>query len=223
MKCMKILVCGSGDPQNNYAVALRELGAEPVSKYAPEVDTNYDGMILCGGCDVDPARYGEEINGTGEIDPVRDAAEFALLDAFVKAGKPVFGICRGHQLMNVYFGGSLHQHLPDADLHTMTSAGDNVHEITALQDSILGKLYGEKFFVNSSHHQGVKRLGDGLAATAFWQGEYIEAFEHTKYPMFGVQWHPERMCFKHKREDTVSGDLVLKYFLDLCRAHVKDN
>ena len=223
MKRMKILVCGSGDPQNNYAVALRELGAEPVSQYAPEADTGYDGMILCGGCDVDPARYGEEINGTGEIDPVRDAAEFAVLDAFVKAGKPVFGICRGHQLMNVYFGGSLHQHLPDADLHTMTSAGDNVHEITALQDSILGKLYGEKFFVNSSHHQGVKRLGDGLAATAFWQGEYIEAFEHTKYPMFGVQWHPERMCFKHKREDTVSGDLVLKYFLDLCQAHAKDH
>ena len=223
MKRMKILVCGSGDPQNNYAVALRELGAEPVSKYAPEADTDYDGMILCGGCDVDPARYGEEINGTGEIDPVRDAAEFAILDAFVKAGKPVFGICRGHQLMNVYFGGSLHQHLPDADLHTMTSAGDNVHEIAALQDSILGKLYGEKFFVNSSHHQGAKRLGDGLAATAFWQGEYIEAFEHTKYPMFGVQWHPERMCFKHKREDTVSGDLVLKYFLDLCQSHAKDH
>ena len=223
MKRMKILVCGSGDPQNNYAVALRELGAEPVSKYAPEADTDYDGMILCGGCDVDPARYGEEINGAGQIDPVRDAAEFAVLDAFVKAGKPVFGICRGHQLMNVYFGGSLYQHLPDADLHTMTSAGDNVHEITALQDSILGKLYGEKFFVNSSHHQGVKRLGDGLAATAFWQGEYIEAFEHTKYPMFGVQWHPERMCFKHKREDTVSGDLVLKYFLDWCQSHAKDH
>ena len=87
MKTIRILVCGSGDPQNNYAAALRELGAEPVSKYAPEVDTGYDGMILCGGCDVDPARYGEEINGAGQIDPVRDAAEFAILDALQSLDK----------------------------------------------------------------------------------------------------------------------------------------
>ena len=119
--------------------------------------------------------------------------------------------------MNVYFGGSLYQHLPDANLHTMTSAGDSVHEMRALKDSILGKLYGETFFVNSSHHQGVKRLGEGLVATAFWN-EYAEAYEHTSLPVFGVQWHPERMCFKHKREDTVSGALVLEYFVNLCKS-----
>ena len=218
MKQIKILVSGSGDPQNNYAVALRELGAEPISLYAPCVDTSYDGLLLCGGCDVHPKRYGEAINGSQGMDEKRDEAEFALTNAYVKAGKPVLGICRGHQLLNVYFGGSLYQHLADSDLHTMTSAGDSVHEVTATPDSILGKLYGERFFVNSSHHQGVKVLGRGLVATAFWNG-YTEAYEHTELPIFGVQWHPERMCFAHKREDTVCGAPTLEHFINLCRAH----
>ena len=221
MKDIKILVSGSGDPKNNYAEALKALGVASVSKYAPEVDTDYDGLILCGGSDVDPARYGEDNHASSGIDTVRDAAEFALLAEFVKAGKPVLGICRGHQLMNVFFGGSLYQHLPNADVHTMTSAGDSVHEITALPGSILGKLYGERFFVNSSHHQGVKKLGQGLVATAFWNDEYIEAFEHTEYPVFGVQWHPERMCFAHERKDTVCGASVLEYFVALCEKHAK--
>lgn len=223
MKTIKILVAGSSDPQNNYAAALKELGVEAVSKYAPSVDTNYDGLILSGGCDVDPARYGEENTACGDLDTVRDEAEFALLDAYVKAGKPVFGICRGHQLMNVFFGGSLYQHLSDAHLHTSTSAGDSVHEITALPDSILGKLFGECFFVNSAHHQGVKKLGKGLVATAFWNGECVEAIEHTQYPIFGVQFHPERMCFAHEREDTVNGALILEHFVELCKAHKKDD
>ena len=223
MRKMKILISWSGDPQNNYAAALKELGVETVSQYAPEVDTNYDGLLLGGGVDVDPARYGEENTACGDLDTARDAAEFALLDAFVKAGKPVFGICRGHQLMNVYFGGSLYQHLPCADMHTPTSEGDNAHEVTALPGSILAKLYGESFMVNSVHHQGVKKLGQGLVATAFWNGEVVEAIEHTEYPVFGVQWHPERMCFAKKREDTVCGSLVIKHFIELCKAYAKDN
>ena len=223
MKNIKILVSWSGDPQNNYAAALKELGVEAVSKYAPSVDMNYDGLLLGGGADVDPARYGEENTACGGLDTARDAAEFALLEAYVKAGKPVLGICRGHQLMNVFFGGSLYQHLPCADMHIPTSEGDNAHEVTALPDSILGKLYGERFVVNSVHHQGVKKLGQGLVATAFWNGEYVEAIEHTEYPIFGVQWHPERMCFAKKREDTVSGALVLEYFVELCKAYAKDN
>ena len=222
MRKMKILISWSGDPQNYYAAVLKELGVETVSQYAPEVDTNYDGLLLGGGVDVDPARYGEENTACGDLDTLRDAAEFALLDAFVKAGKPVFGICRGHQLMNVYFGGSLYQHIPDAPLHTPTSEGDNAHEVTALSGSILERLYGERFVVNSVHHQGVKKLGQGLVATAFWNGEFVEAFEHTKYPAFGVQWHPERMCFSCKREDTVDGTLVLKYFVELCKAYAKE-
>ena len=222
MKNIKILVSVSGDPQNNYAAALKELGVEAVSKYAPPVDTNYDGLMLCGGCDVDPTRYGEENTACGELDAVRDGAEFALLEAFLKAGKPVFGICRGHQLINVFFGGSLYQHLSDTHLHRPLSEGEVIHEISALPESILGKLYGERFVVNSTHHQGVKKLGQGLVATAFWNGEVVEAIEHTEYPVFGVQFHPERMCFAHKREDTVSGALILEHFAELCKAHARE-
>ena len=90
-----------------YIHAVELAGGTADAKKCPEVDLSYDGLILCGGRDVDPALYGEVINGAVEIDYERDTAEMALLKAYVEAGKPVLGICRGSQLMNVFFGGSL--------------------------------------------------------------------------------------------------------------------
>ena len=218
MEKIKILLSCGTKPQN-YVDAIRALGAESTAKYLPDVDTGYDGLILCGGTDINPARYGEQINGAVNIDFERDEAEFRLLHAYLQAGKPVLGICRGHQLINVFFGGSLYQDLPEADLHKRQNDHDSVHEIKATPDSILGRLYGASFAVNSAHHQAVKELGTGLRATAIWNGQCIEAIEHITYPIFGVQWHPERMCFQNKREDTVCGADVLRYFLDLCRTY----
>ena len=205
----------------NYVDAVNNLGAEATAYYLPHIDTSYDGLILCGGNDVDPARYYEGMNGAVDIDFKRDSVEFALLEAYIKAGKPVMGICRGHQLINVFFGGSLYQDLPEADLHVSKNGQDSVHEVTALKNSIVGKIYGEAFATNSSHHQCVKELGAGLRATAYWNGKYIEAIEHTLYPIFGVQWHPERMCFNFQREDTVCGADIIKYFIETCEAYRK--
>ncbi len=218
MRKMKILL-SSGTSAENYINALEGVGAEAVAKYLPEADTNYDGLILCGGCDIDPKYYGEEINGSKGIDIERDVAEFALLKAFVEAGKPVLGICRGCQLINVYFGGSLYQHLQRADLHVSVNGDDSVHNITATEGSILNTLYGESFAVNSSHHQAVKDLGKGLRATAYWNGEYIEAHEHTTLPIFSVQFHPERMCFAKARTDTVNGAKIFEHFISVCEKH----
>ena len=142
-----------------YIDAIEKLGAVAEATYLPRINTDFDGLILCGGVDVDPHRYGEEINGSEKIDYDRDAAEFALLKAYVEAGKPVFGICRGHQLINVFFGGSLYQDIPEAVLHKKQEKQDSVHAVRALSDSILQKLYGEHFFVNSAHHQAIKALG----------------------------------------------------------------
>lgn len=214
-----LLSCGT--LHQNYVDAVNGLGAEATAKYLPEVDTGYDGLILCGGNDIDPARYGEALDGSVNIDFERDAAEFALLKAYLDAGKPVFGICRGAQLINVFFGGSLYQDLPEAELHKKHNGCDSVHSVTAVADSILGKLYGESFAVNSAHHQAIDVLGTGLRETARWNGQYIEAIEHTAYPLFGVQWHPERMCFRNKREDTVCGANIFQYFIDMCKASSK--
>ena len=215
---MKLLL-SYGSNADNYINALQALGAEVVAKYLPEADTSYDGLILAGGEDVDPTRYGEEIDGARGINYERDEAEFALLAAYVEAGKPVLGICRGHQLINVFFGGTLYQDMPVAELHRTQNKKDAVHEIMACEDSVVGRLYGERFCVNSSHHQAVKALGRDLVAGAYWDGAYIEAIEHRTLPILGVQWHPERMCFSHAREDTVSGVDLLKHFIEMCEKH----
>lgn len=220
MEKIKILLSVGGNDQN-YIDAIECLGAEAVAKHSPEVDMNYDGLILCGGADMHPKYYGEEICGSVGIDLARDKAEVALLQAYATAGKPILGICRGHQLINVFFGGSLYQDIAESELHKRQNDKDNAHAVSAVEGSILAELYGESFCVNSAHHQAIKELGAGLRATAYWNGQYIEAIEHTELPILAVQWHPERMCFKNKREDTVCGADIIKYFVDLCASYTK--
>lgn len=218
MKKVKLLL--SGKPRIEYYVdAAERLGAEVVAEYLPAIDTQYDGLILCGGCDVAPKYYNEEINGSTDIDIDRDENEFALLKAYIDAGKPVFGICRGFQLINIYFGGTLYQDIKEANLHRRINEVDSVHSITADEDSIVGRLYGRNVSVNSAHHQALKDLGEGLKATAYWQDKYIEAIEHTKLPIFGVQWHPERTCFSMARNDTCDGSKLFEYFIKLCEEY----
>lgn len=211
----KVRILLSGPAQNNlqsYVDAVNGVGAEAVVEYLQTSDRGYDGLILCGGGDIDPKYYSEEVNGSAGINPERDAAEFSLMDAFVQAGKPIMGICRGHQFVNVYFGGSLYQYIPEADLHT----GGKAHVIAAEPDSILRNLYGASFSVNSTHHQAVKKLGNGLRVTALWEGKHVEAMEHASLPVISVQWHPEAMCFNRKREDTVDGAKIIEYFVQMC-------
>ncbi|MBR5539146.1 MAG: gamma-glutamyl-gamma-aminobutyrate hydrolase family protein [Clostridia bacterium] len=196
----------------SYISAIEGVGAEAIVEYPPRYDASYDGLVLCGGADIHPKWYNEEINGSVGIDTDMDEAEFALMDAFVKTCKPVLGICRGHQFVNVFFGGSLYQHIPEAELHT----GSKAHLVTSEPNSILRELYGTSFSVNSTHHQAVKKLGDGLRATASWGGKYIEATEHTSLPVISVQWHPEGMCFDRKRDDTVDGAKIFEYFVNMC-------
>ena len=220
MRKMRILL-SRGSSADNYIKALEGVGAEGVAYYLPKIDTNYDGLILCGGGDIHPQFYNEDIDGSKGIDTDRDKCEFALLKAYIEAGKPVLGICRGCQLINVYFGGSLYQHLERADLHVSVNGADSVHKITASEGSVLNSLYGEDFSVNSSHHQAVKALGEGLRITALWNNEYVEAHEHKTLPIFSVQFHPERMCFAKARTDTVNGAAIFKHFIAVCEKYAE--
>ena len=216
MQKVKLLL--SGKPRMEYYIeAVEKCGAEAVAEYLPSINTDYDGLILCGGSDVDPKYYNESIDGSEGIDAARDENEFALLEAYIKAEKPILGICRGHQLINVFFGGSLYQHIPESALHTRKEHGDEAHEVSTFVGSTLCDLYGEKFSVNSAHHQAIKRLGDGLCALAVWNDQYIEAIEHKTLPIIGVQWHPERMSFSQARPDTVSGTKIFEKFIAICK------
>ena len=133
MDKLRILMSGKNNLQN-YVDALKALGVEEVVNYPDVTNEDYDGLLLCGGGDVDPSFYREKNIGSFDIDKDRDNAEIALIQRFVEQKKPIFGICRGHQIINVYFGGSLHQHLDSSHLHTGDGNGDKIHGVRALSD-----------------------------------------------------------------------------------------
>ena len=215
--CPRIQLSGAKGKLDNYCQAVCGAGGFPVPGYAPEPDLTCDGLILCGGEDVDPALYGQENQGSLPPDPLRDRAELALFHAFFQAGKPIFGICRGVQVLNVALGGDLIQDLPPQvrPFHTR-KGGDQVHPIRCEEGSFLHRLYGPLFPVNSSHHQAVGRLGEGLRAAAWSEGGFLEAVELAGRPVLGVQFHPERMAFARRRADTVDGAPIFNHFVNLC-------
>ena len=211
---------GTGERRyRNYFETMRALSAKPVELSKEGFDPfEFDGLLLPGGVDVDPARYGQENVACGETDEALDALQLAAVDAFVKAGRPVFGTCRGHQLLNVYFGGTLIQHLPQSPRHKWDDITDEdrSHVACAEPGSWLADIYGETFRVNSAHHQAVDALGRDLIVDQRAEDGVIEAMHHRTLPVYSVQWHPERMCLSRARSDTVDGSKVLEFFLRLC-------
>ena len=201
-----------------YVDAVKGCGGTCCVRYLADSDFGYDGLILCGGGDTHPSFYGEQVNGSVDIDLPRDRAELMLLDAFIKEGKPILGICRGFQLINIYFGGTLEQDIENAKEHTSFESVDLIHPVKAQKGSVCEKLYGEDFYVNSSHHQALKKTGNNISVTAYSYDGVAEAIEHMSLPVFGVQWHPERMCFNRRRQDTVDGKYIFEHFLNICRA-----
>ena len=179
---------------DRYRAAVREAGGEPRADYCPRPDLTCAGLLLCGGGDIESGIYGQENQGSEAPDRERDRAELELFRAFFEAGRPIFGICRGMQLINVALGGDMVQDLPPEQrtLHT-SEAGDLVHRVRARPGGLLYELYGPAFSVNSAHHQAAGRLGSGLRAVQ-WAGDgVVEALCHERLPVWAVQWHPERL------------------------------
>jgi putative glutamine amidotransferase len=157
-----------------------------------------DGLLLAGGADVAPASYGAAPHPeTGPVWPERDRFEIALALRAVDRGIPVLGACRGMQILNVAFGGTLHQHLPDVigtDRHRHTPGLFGDHEVRLEPGSLAAGAVGtERSIVKSHHHQGIAELGEGLVASG-WSpdDELIEAIEVPgERFVLGVLWHPE--------------------------------
>lgn len=197
-----------------YMQRLTENGAIPLL-LSPDMDDEQidqcakqlDGLMLAGGNDIDPALYGHAaVPELGEVNPLRDRLEMRIVPAFLRENKPVFGICRGIQALNVALGGSLYQDLPsqyrdtpegmERITHSQPAPYDvPVHSADILPGTMLARITGaEKLMVNSMHHQAVWTAAPGLTVCARAADGVIEAVEMQGSPfVLAVQWHPERL------------------------------
>jgi putative glutamine amidotransferase len=186
-----------------YLEALGRAGAVPAmlapgtSDVGGDVLASFDALILIGGGDVDPARYGADPDPSlYGLDPARDAMEIELLREADRSRIPTLAICRGVQVMNVAFGGSLLQHLPDvARLQAHGTPGGGAaaeHVVSVAESSRLFRAVKRALLTGTSHHhQGIDRVGAGLVAVAWSEDGLVEAVERDEGWMVGVQWHPE--------------------------------
>jgi gamma-glutamyl-gamma-aminobutyrate hydrolase PuuD len=187
-----------------YLRAVEAAGGEPVAlDPAPEghsadramaIVREIDGLLVPGGWDVDPPAYGEERQEeTPNVDPPLDLTEIALVRAAVNGGVPVFGICRGQQVINVALGGSLRQHIEGHDNHGHPR-DLLAHSIDVVPGSELSKVTpGDRVMVNSLHHQSVKDVAPGLHATAHSPDGVVEGIESPDGMIVAVQCHPEEL------------------------------
>jgi putative glutamine amidotransferase len=187
----------------------------PLSVRPRDYAVALDGLVLQGGADISPLTYGEEpLKPEWAGDPVRDRYEISLVEAFTAAGKPVLGICRGLQLVNVALGGSLHQDIPH---HRSGEYDQHAHDVRLEPGSGLARLYGETGprRVVSIHHQAIKRVAPGLRVEARAEDGVIEAVrgEGPGY-ICAVQWHPE---FHGGRSGFLDGGPLLDEFLRAAR------
>lgn len=208
--------------QSRYIQAIRLAGGVPVvlpvgMDGIEELCERLDGLLLIGGEDIDPFLYGEEPHlKLGKVSPVRDRMELALIHGMAKLDKPILGICRGHQLLNVAFGGTIYQdihaqlsgdllqHLQRTDLEFAT------HSVDIVQGSKLAELAGaSEIRVNTLHHQAVKDVKAPLVVTARARDGVIEALESREHKfVVGVQWHPEAMV---DGQDAVASKLFERF------------
>jgi putative glutamine amidotransferase len=219
-----------------FAGAVAAAGGIPVAipfvAEAADVVDRLDGLIVTGGQDVHPARWG----GVAEVDPAadprwdhdvhdaeRDSYEAALISAAVDADVPLLGVCRGHQLLNVLFGGTLVEHLEDGPIvhaapYAAPSDGDPAHLVEFVEGTWAHQVYGPRRVVNSWHHQAIDRLGRGLHVTGRTPDGVVESIALADRPVVGVQWHPEwsatqpdpafAWLVSASRQQSVQGDVI---------------
>lgn len=209
--------------ESNYCRALITAGALPLMTCGgdPEQMAGLaDAVLFTGGADIEPQRYVEANKFEIKSDFELDEMELSLFRAFFEAGKPIFGICRGIQLINVAMGGTLYQDLPkQVELKAHKASLENGidrHMLRATPGGFAEKLFGTEFEVNSYHHQAVKDLGKGMKAAAETDEGVVEAIEHETRRIVAVQWHPERMIGE-ENTDLPDMNPLFRHFVDICR------
>ncbi|HEX7151937.1 MAG TPA: gamma-glutamyl-gamma-aminobutyrate hydrolase family protein [Thermoanaerobaculia bacterium] len=205
-----------------YVEALRRAGAVPIlippqPENAAEALAGLDGLLLAGGHDCDPELYGEACHPTVEkMDRRRQDNDVALAKAARECGIPTLGICLGLQVMNVAAGGTLVQHIEGTLIqHASQPENRARHGVIVKEQTQLAAIIGDgEHNVNSSHHQAVRKVGEGLRITAEAPDGIVEGLEDPHLPFYvGVQWHPEDMTGEH------CASTLFSAFLDAARKH----
>ncbi len=208
-----------------YVEAIYDAGGLPLlipadtpPEMAEALLARVDGLLLTGGGDIDPARYGgQPHDAVYDIRPARDALEIALVETAVAAGVPFLGICRGLQVVNVALGGTLYEDLPTQYRRPLKHRRDPIkertlmaHAIKTAENSRLRRLLGEEEFeVNSLHHQGIRTVAESLTPTAWAPDGLVEAVELPEHPFgLAVQWHPEWLYRQHPLQQALFCGLV---------------
>ncbi len=215
----KLMIAGlvtADDDYEDYKKAFEELGHESLISLQMEDLDLADVLILPGsGQDMNPKLWGEKDQCSNDINDELDAVQWALMDKAIEKGKPILGICRGMQFINVYFGGSLIQDLPCSDSHKM-AIPEHYHDVLHLPGTCMEKLYGESSEVNTRHHQGLGRIGEGLQVVSIWndgEDSVAEAIACQPHAILGLQWHPEKMFLYGDETKRRDAEKLLQWFL----------
>lgn len=215
----------------NLVDAIYRAGGLPIvlpdlreSRAHEELIERLDGLVLAGGADVSPESYGRaEYDPRWPGDKIRDSYEIDLIKKADQRNKPVFGVCRGLQILNVAFGGTLYQDINTEKRDTLIHRDwdiyeQNVHDVQLEEGSWLEKIYGQKHLkVNTVHHQAIRDLAPSLKAVAFAPDGIVEAVEHNSGRWLrAVQWHPE--WHKLDKQGVGKLELVFTDFIEACSA-----
>ncbi|MDD2971307.1 MAG: gamma-glutamyl-gamma-aminobutyrate hydrolase family protein [Lachnospiraceae bacterium] len=211
-----VFIAGYDGDTKNYQMMLRKMGI-PFTVMSEDVVTDlWQGRFSLRSPDVH-SYTALLLPGGGDItwDCLFDRQQFLILHAFVCSRKPVLGICKGMQLINLYFGGTLYEHLSSASIHCFDSIRkiDQIHSTCLLPDTYLSRLYGHSVKTNSAHHQGCALPGSGLLPAQYSVDSVLEGFYHAVLPVWGVQWHPERTSYFQQRTPVADGSMLFDFFL----------
>jgi putative glutamine amidotransferase len=229
------ILCTSRVTDNNrlyilqsYIDALKAVNADAyICSYGNDTDeaaSIFDGLLVTGGGDVNPDLYHAAREPATHTEPdFVDYTDIALIKSFIKANKPIFGICRGIQIINVALGGTLIQDLNTCgkdiieNYHYQSKqmpaveTGRTAHNAMFAPGSLLYSIFGSQYPVNSYHHQAVDQVADGLNVTCYSDDGIIEGFEDLARNLFAVQWHPERLIHDKKHLE------LFRRFINMCK------
>ena len=203
----KIAIVGRLKDTANYEQSLTALSVPCKTTLSLSEIRACDGLILPGGGDITPAFFGQKNAGSKNIDTELDIIQLQALEQAVYYKKPVLGICKGMQIINVFFGGTIIQHMKDYQSHAYDN-GDTIHKTIIVPGTFLHTIYGDSLTVNSAHHQCLDKLGSNLLLAQYADPTPTpEAICHKTIPVYGVQWHPERLG--------TTGQRLLAFFCSL--------